>query len=316
MQWTKQQQEQEDSRPVNIVYPYNQGGDAQKTVVHVGTSWSSSSWSSKPVWSWSSEPWWSQSSWEVPSWRSTVEVSADNAGDAGDVGHRGSSSDVKKIEKLEYYNYIQSKDPCATQISNQTMNVVLTILHDVQLPLSRLGDLVWVPEVQSFRQALIPTVAECQQMESLVPRTYTSMFGVHATGTYEISGILKNGFIPVSEKDGGAGDHGVFCKGRDCWWPQDQMVHDDMHKWVTAQISNPKNTSNVLIELFWRGIMTTLKKGGTAGQVAFVSQHNFVHYKTNQENYYVVKETDVIIKGLWLVNPVMQPGVAAERLRL
>jgi hypothetical protein len=62
--------------------------------------------------------------------------------------------------------------------------------------------------------------------------------------------------------------------------------------------------------------MTTLKKGGTAGQVAFVSQHNFVHYKTNQENYYVVKETDVIIKGLWLVNPVMQPGVAAERLRL
>lgn len=216
-----------------------------------------------------------------------------SASSQDDHGPQVSAQDHAGYPRVSWFDY---SDHIMMQIRfdmpemNPKMALTLTrILHDAQVPLDRLGTLAWVPEVMCFRLSLCHDEQQRKELAALVP-SETVMLGLHATGSQQVSQILAQGFSSSVNSFGS---------------PVDQM-DENIKNSVNKARRCPQNQCNVMVEIGWHGKCIKIQKFGWHGNSAwfspFMKPGQFVHYKSDKENFYCTAKEDVIPKALWVMN--------------
>ncbi len=176
------------------------------------------------------------------------------------------------------------------EINPQMMRSLTSMLHNAQVPLDRLGTLAWVPEVMCFRLSLCDDEKQHREFAALVSDEKV-MFGIHATGSQQVSQILAQGF-----------SSSVYSFGSSVDETTDQYINT--WQWVRIAKQAVHSKCNVMVEIRWHGKCVKLvpcgpRFGNLELLSPFIKPGQFVHFDSSR---YCTAKEDVIIKALWFVN--------------
>ena len=191
------------------------------------------------------------------------------------------------------------------------MNVMMSILFQSEIPLSRLRDLqplTYPKDHKDFPDELLairlPFNTLPEDLNKIAPETKgvseLTMWGLHGSAAANIGLIVRDGFKAFSpESDWGSG--GCWCIGRSPSWTRGALHYEMMH-WLEKFKTGGKNYCNVAVEVMFIGEQVK------SNDAADVGDRKFAHVKPksgSKHNYYCFDKNDAVVTGLWFFNEEM-----------
>lgn len=217
-------------------------------------------------------------------------------------------------QSIHKYNLVHEKDLC---IFPCMMNVLMSILFQSDIPLSRLGDLqplIYPADHKDSPGEVLAIRLPFETLEAdynkIAPETKgaheLTMWGLHGSAAANLGLIIRDGlqqFNPESEWGSG----GCWCIGRWLSWSRNALDWDMAH-WLEKFKTGTRNSCQVAAEVTFIGEQVE------SNNAIDVGPRKFAHVKGSgtKHNYYCFDESDSVITGLWFFNPKTMEDWPAE----